>query len=283
MRYQAILLFITTLATVLTLKAQIYEGNSLQETNLASLVESVIPATIVLLGESHGLQAHQNQHLEILKALKAKGLKVSVGLEFLNYPDQMFLDQYRSGELAETSFLEIVKWNSIPFDFYRDQINFPNILQGEFSLALNLPRTISSKISKQGLESLTDDERALLPPNFTLGRDSYKARFAAAAGAHCPSLERCFAAQSAWDDTMAYQAVKFIEAHPEQVLVIIVGEFHVQYGGGLAYRIHARNIMVPVRSVSQIWAEDLTDVDLQKELQPSIEEGPRADYVWVSK
>ncbi len=283
MRYQSFLLFIATTMSILSAQAQFYDGKTQQETKLSSLMAEVIPGTIVLLGENHGLKAHRDQHMQVLEGLRAKGLAVSVGLEFLNYPDQGFVDQYRAGELTEDGFLATVGWKGIPFEFYRDQLNFPNIKVGEFSIALNVPRTITSKISTQGLDSLTPEERALLPTDFTLGRDTYKSRFAIAAGAHCPNLDRCFTAQSAWDDTMAWQAVQFIQAHPDQVLVIVVGEFHVQYGGGLGYRIHARNITIPIKSVSQIWADQMSDADLQTALQPSIEEGQRADYIWVSK
>ncbi len=283
MRKSGIVLFITTILCVFTLNAQIYRGDGVNQADLEAALAGVQPGTIVILGESHGVTAHRDQHIEILTQLRKQGLKVSVGLEFLNYPDQTFLDQFRYQEIDEATFLSIVGWKGLSFDFYRDQILFPNVMAGEFSLALNLPRSISSKLSKQGLESLTEDEWKIMPPNFSVGRDSYKERFAAAAGAHCPSLDRCFAAQSAWDDTMAWQAAQFIQRQPAQVLVIVVGEFHAQFGGGLADRIRARNSEIPILTFSQIWAEGLTDEEIQNELKPSVVEGPRADFIWLSK
>jgi uncharacterized iron-regulated protein len=82
---------------------------------------------------------------------------------------------------------------------------------------------------------------------------------------------------------MAWQAVNFISQHPDQILVIVVGEFHVQFGGGIKYRIQQRLPGAEVVTLSQIWAEDMTDEEVQQELQPSAEEGPRADFIWVSK
>ena len=82
---------------------------------------------------------------------------------------------------------------------------------------------------------------------------------------------------------MARQAVQFIEKHPEQVLVIIVGEFHAQFGGGLPWRIQQRNSQIPIRMLSQVWADGYTDQDIQDALRPSLVEGPRADFILVSK
>jgi uncharacterized iron-regulated protein len=263
--------------------AQLYDGRSLQTSTVDQIAARVSPGSILILGENHGLTAHRDQHMLVLNELRKQGFKVSVGLEFVNYTDQTFVEQYKSGEIKEDQFLSLIKWTGMSFDYYKQQLNFPLKDQGEFSLGLNLPRTISSKISKTGLGSLTADEMKLLPPNFELGRDSYKERFREAAGAHCPHFENCFTAQSAWDDTMAWTATQFIEAHPDQVLVIVVGEFHAQYGGGLANRIEARRPHTPVTIVSQIWAEDMTADEIQQALQPSAFEGPRGDYIWVSQ
>lgn len=284
-----ILLLLISLFYVNSAFSQLYDGKTQSLTDLTQLLAEVRPGTILLLGENHGLAAHRNQHVEILNGLRARGFKVSVGLEFINYTDQSFIDQYRMGQINEQEFLIQVKWGGFGFEFYRSQLQFPILELGEKSLGLNIPRVVTSKIARQGLLSLTEEELQIMPPNFTLGRDSYKARFMDAAGAHCKVPDNCFAAQSAWDDTMAWRAVKFVEENPEQILVIIVGEFHIQYGGGLPNRILARrsnaanttntNIVI----LSQIWAEDMTEEELQQALQPSATEGPRADFIWVSK
>ncbi len=284
MRKPVILLLIATFFVVFTVRAEIFEGKSLNPATIDQALLGVKPGSVVILGESHGLAAHQAQHLQILAKLRDAGLNVSVGLEFLNYPDQSFVDQYVNGEITEAAFLNLTAWQQgFNFDFYKKQLLFPQANRGEFSIALNLPRFISSKISRSGIESLTSAELALLPPNFSVGRDSYKERFAVAAGSHCASLDRCFMAQSSWDDTMAWQAVQFLAKHPNQVLVIIVGEFHAQFGGGLAWRIQQRNSLIGIRTISQLWTEGYSDDEMLTEMQPSVTEGPRADFIWLSK
>ena len=281
MANQLFLLLLISLFCANAAYSQLFDGKTQTQTSLSHLLTEVRPGTILLLGENHGVSSHRDQHLEILTALRAQGLKVSVGLEFLNYTDQETINSYRAGKLAEPEFLTQVKWGGIPFEFYRPQLNFP--VHDGFSLGLNLPRSISGKISKQGLASLTDDDLKLMPPRFELGRDSYKTRFMIAAGAHCKVPDNCFAAQSAWDDTMAWQATQFIKSNPDQVLVVIIGEFHVQFGGGTPYRIFARLPEAHIVTLSQVWAEGLTPEEIKQELQPSATEGPRADFIWVSR
>ncbi len=283
LRFHGFLLAALLMCTSCSTWAQFYDGRTLQEATLNQMTSQIQAGEIVILGESHGLEAHRNQHLEVLQQLRARGVKVSVGLEFINYTDQLSVDLYRTGQINDEQFLSAIKWTGFGFEFYKPQLIFPDVHNGEFSIGLNLSRTITSKISKGGLAGLDESDLALLPPNFEVGRDTYKERFMAAAGAHCKVPENCFAAQSAWDDTMAWTAVQFMKAHPEQVLVIVVGEFHAQYGGGLKDRILKRWPEARVKILSQIWAEGLSAVEIQQELQPSATEGPRADFIWVSK
>ncbi|HEX7675724.1 MAG TPA: ChaN family lipoprotein [Bdellovibrio sp.] len=264
----------------------ILRGSDLQPISLEESLNSVSPGSIVVIGENHGLQVHQDQQVSIMQALRNKGLTVSVGLEFFTYTDQPLVNQYRAGQLAEADFLKKIQWGLPSYDFYRKQALFPNLSEGAETIALNAPRTLTGKVAKSGLESLTDEEKALLPPQFSLGRDSYKKRFLESMGHHLPSPDmgdRYFVAQSIWDDTMAWNAGNFITSHPNQVLVIVVGEFHVQYGGGLPDRIRARvPAGTPVLTFSQVDTSGLTDEDIHSEIDPTGEYGSRANYLWLA-
>lgn len=262
----------------------IFDGRSLQPITLDQALSKVAPGSVVIVGENHGFKTHQNQQVEVMSALRRHGLKVSVGMEFFTFTDQPIVDEYRQGRLAEVDFLAQIKWGLPKFDFYRDQVNFPNLSEGSRTWALNAPRALTSKVAKSGMASLDSEEQALLPPRFQLGRDSYRQRFLALMP-HLPSPEageRYFAAQSVWDDTMAWRAVEFLARYPEQVLVIVVGEFHVQYGGGLPDRIKARRSDLRVWTLSQVNTADLTDEEVEAEIAPSAQEGPRADVLWLA-
>lgn len=262
----------------------ILRGSDLQTTTLSESLSKVTPGSIVVVGENHGLSEHQRQQIEIMSQLRAFGHTVAVGMEFFTYTDQAHVDAYRAGGLPEADFLKAIQWGKPSFDFYRDQTLFPPANQGAKTLALNAPRTITGKVAKGGMKALTPEEAALLPPQFSLGRESYKKRFLSMMP-HLPNAEageRYFAAQSIWDDTMAWRAVDYVQAHPQQTLVIVVGEFHSAYGGGLPDRIRARSPRIPVITFSQVNTEGQTDSEIQETITPDQEYGVRSDYLWLA-
>lgn len=217
----------------------------------------------------------------LLQALREAGHRVSVGLEFFPASAQADVDAWRDGDLSETDFLERIAWGQPSFDFYRDQALFPRLGEDSRTLALNASRALTSRVAKVGIEGLNASERAHLPPGFTLGRESYRARFLALMP-HLPNPqagERYFAAQSVWDDTMAFHGAEFLTKAPDQTLVVIVGDFHVQYGGGLPDRLRART-QVPVVTVSQVDLTGLSPSDAAEALAPDALYGVRADFVW---
>ncbi len=261
----------------------LYSSRTQQWVVLDQALSEVKPGSVVIIGENHGLRAHQTQQIAILQILDYKKLNVSVGMEFFSYPDQALVNQYRAGTLDEESFLKAAHWGTLDFSYYRGQVNFPMKSKGGMTVALNAPRALTGKIAKTGLSSLTPEELNILPPDFTLGRDSYKTRFIENVPHKMPeeAMNRMFAAQSAWDDTMAWQAQKFLKAHPTQVLVIIVGEFHSQYGGGLPDRLRARGVS-SVLTFSQINTAEYADDQLTELIAPSLRDGARADYLWLA-
>ena len=96
-------------------------------------------------------------------------------------------------------------------------------------------------------------------------------------GGHVPDskLDNYFQAQSTWDETMAWQSLEFMKNHIDQVFVIIVGEFHVQYGGGLPASLNRRiQLMgladkINVKTISQITTEGLTTDQITESILPS--------------
>lgn len=256
------------------------DGSSL-EGGWQAIASEIPHGSVLVVGEEHGKAEQAQAQIALLEALRAAGHKVSVGMEFVAYPFQRQLNQYQLGEIAEAEFLEMIGWGSgFSFDFYREQILFsPSIW------AINAPRSLTSKVAKSGLESLTEEEKSLMPPHFEIGNEAYFKRFINAIG-HLPSPDagkRYFTAQSIWDDTMAWRVSLALETDSDHTMVIIVGEFHVQYGGGLPSRLVQRNEIQgrPVVSMSLVNSKGLTPQELESELLPHTEYGPRADYIWV--
>lgn len=265
-------------------EGRLVDGSSLLLVSPTEVASRLRAGDVLVLGELHDSQDHHDNQVAMLEAIASAQptLPISVGMEFFERPYQGLVDQFLAGGLPEADFLKSIGWGGTPYELYRRQVAFPAAHQG-FTLALNARRDLTAKIAKKGLESLTPEERSELPADFTLGNPGYLERFRQSMGGHVPdsAVERYFAAQSAWDETMADTATRFLRAHPEQLLVVIVGDFHAAYGGGLPDRLRARGAPEVV-AISQVQATGLTDAELEELIRPDPRYGVRGRYVWIA-
>lgn len=258
---------------------QLVDGHNLKPVKLSDIVAFAAnkPAVFVL-GEIHDQACHHANHLELIKELEKTQRVIHVGLEFISYTFQEKLDQYNRGELNDEEFQKAVEWGE-DFHFYKPKIKAP-LRSGGQALAINAPRSLSFKIARSGLDSLNEQEKALLPPEFSLGNAAYFERFKqvmsdSSGGHQLPpqALQNYFASQSLWDDTMAYQVSRWREFYPDDHIVIIVGDFHVIYGGGLPDRLAARGLENIV-TLSQDKSQD-------SPAAKSSDIIARADFIWT--
>lgn len=261
----------------------IYEGYSLAKISLDEALHNLTPGTIVIISELHDNISHHQNQLEALIKIKSKGFdNLSLGMEFFNYTHQSFVDDFLDGLLQEKDFLEIVTWPGDNWESYRPIVLFPRQTLGK-TLALNLPRSITQKVAQNGLQALLPNEIQQLPPNWSLGNSHYFERFKRLMEeSHIPetSLMRYFTAQSLWDETMAWRAVKFMKENPEQILLIIVGDFHTSYGGGLPDKIRERG-WKKMLCFSQVDLEGLSELEREEIMLPHPRYGTRSDFIWV--
>ena len=262
---------------------------------VAEFSRSLSANDILVFGEQHAVDesdpdsiVHQGHQIELLKSLP----KVNLGMEFLEYPKQNFVDQYLLGQMTDLDFQTAVGWGSNPFSLYKQQILAP-VAGGGSTWAINMPREITKQISKQGLGSLTPEQQSFLPPHLSRGRALYFARFEEVMSGHATpeQIENYFWAQSTWDETMAWRTLLLIsdpKTNKDYVTVIIVGAFHVEYGGGLPDRLKARilndwpNGNGPrVKTLVQMDLPNLEAKTIESALAPDPKYGLISDYVWV--
>ena len=238
---------------------------------------------VIVLGEQHGMKAHHDHQLHLLNLLGTMNVKISVGLEFFERPFQSQVDDWIQGRLAEGPFLSQIGWGGTSFEFYRPLALFPRASGGK-TVALNAPRSLTRKVSRQGLASLTPEERRMIPGDFEAGNENYFQRFKdLMGGGHIPeeAIARYFDAQSIWDDVMAMTAVEHLAKDPGQVFVIVVGDFHAAYGGGLPDRLKKRGVK-DLTVVSHVDGSGLDLDRVQELLADDPKAGPRADAVFLS-
>ena len=276
---------------------RIIETATGREMSLVEFAGLLNAQDVVVFGEQHADQGNEKDpviirhHLNQVRLLKAltskaaqKNFQVTTGMEFFNYTDQPAIDNYISRKINEDTFLTLVGWSPHqPFLFYREQVLLPS-LSGGSTVGLNIPREVSGQVAKAGPASLTEKQRTLLPPIWEEGKAEYRARFLDTMGGHGAkaSIDRYFWAQSLWDDTMAWRTTEALRTHPLSLLVIIVGEFHVEFGHGLPARLKRYGVG-RVKTFLQVHVADTESAEeVKKAVAPIAKYGERADYLWVN-
>lgn len=261
----------------------LFDTRTGERRTLAEAATALGPGEIVVLGEEHATQENQNDpdarlhHDNQLRWLLAREMRL--GLEFLEYPQQIHVDEFLGGNKSEADFLKAVGWSGNPFAPYG---RLMRASRARGTIALNIPRGIARQVSRAGPDSLSPEQKALVPPLWERGGPQYFERFEATMKGHVPAqaIERYFWAQSLWDDTMAWRAIE--GHHPDQVLTLVVGQFHAEFGHGLPARLRrqgARN----VTTVVQVALEEWTAQAISAALQPDPLYGHRADLIWIYK
>jgi uncharacterized iron-regulated protein len=264
----------------------IYDTKNKAWLTVDELAARLNPGAVMVFGEEHfvdgseknpsDVQHHHNQTrwLEALRlSANARGFKSVLGMEFLEYPYQNTVDTYLAGNMTDEEFTTAIHWGKNPFDAYKE------ILWTSPTRALNIPRSIVHDVAFHGRESLNAEQIALLPPIWERGSDTYFERFMDVMGGHgsAQDLESYFIAHCLWDDTMAWKSTQSLEMG-EQVLTIVVGAFHVEFGHGLPARLKRYGVN-DVHTMVQMNIPDFADKE--DFVKPDPDYGDRADYIWV--
>lgn len=217
-------------------------GNRLE---LADVVEMARGVDYVLIGEGHKNPYDHTVQAMVLKALSGTGDGLSLGLEMVAVDMQPVLDDFGKGLVPVDDLSEELDWSKkwgYSFNLFRDQFEIArrNSLPVR---GLNVPSAITRKISREGLDSLTDEERAYLPSEIVPPSTDQLAMLDAVMGLHKGKdpedevqNERFRLVQSIWDSKMAEEAVRLRHEYDWPV-VVIAGAGHVEYGWGIAKRI----------------------------------------------
>jgi uncharacterized iron-regulated protein len=241
-------------------------GTQMEE---AAFWTRVSQARAVCIGEEHPNPHHHWVQLHVVREL-AKRLgkaKLGVGLEMIQKPFQGPLDDYSAKKIDSEALRSRVGWQErwgYDYAFYGPTFD-ATIAAGGSLIALNAPKELVKKIVRQGLESLTPDEKAQVP-ELKLDDATHRAWFDAlmnemgGSSAHStkkdpdpdkkpeekkeppvdnphkgkgdgempamPSAERIYTAQVLWDETMADGGVKWLKANANGHLVILAGNGH---------------------------------------------------------
>lgn len=243
----------------------IFAGDTGESMAWSELVKRASEADVVLIGEMHGHPVG----LAIAAALfdqivKRNPSSSALSLEFFNRDSQIAIDDYLSGVTDSAGFEKAAGRAGTNYPpGHRAMVEAAKDA-GAPVYASNAPRRYVHLANVEGvdrLESLSDEQRRLfvLPSELTEGR--YQERFFEimnSMGGHGGSDESAktdeeiakqkvelhkriagmFRSQNVWDATMAHTIAHGF-ATGRRPIVHVVGQFHVDFEGGLVQRLRA--------------------------------------------
>ena len=205
---------------------------------------------VIFVGEQHDRFSHHISQLELIRALYERGIRFSVGMEMFQRKFQPVIDDFLDGRITEKEMLQKTeyfrRWG-YDYGLYRPIIRFCK-LNGIPIRALNAPKEITSKVAHSCIDSLTDEEKRLIPEELDFGNEAYKRRLEEIFKAHQDrvgdriggNFECFYQAQIIWDETMAETIVDYLRQN-RQLMVVLAGNGHLSFGYGIPDRVRRRS------------------------------------------
>ncbi len=216
--------------------------------SIDDIIDRIKDRRVVFVGEDHTNYAHHIIQYEIIRRLYEYNKNLLIGMEMFQRPYQKFLDQYIKGEITEKEFLkktEYFKRWAYDYNLYRDIIQFARA-KGIPIIALNIRKEIIDKVSKKGIDSLTEEEKKALPDGINMKDRAYREYLKRVFSRHGSrkgrSFDNFYYSQLLWDETMASTIVSALKNHPDAQMVVIAGNGHVRNAWGVPGRIERRGI-----------------------------------------
>ena len=259
-----------------------------EKITFAQLTDSLDGERIVYVGEAHSNKESHELELQVLKEFYKKyGDNIAVGMEMFKMPNQDVLDKWTGGEISEKDLLFLTDWDSewgYDYNHYKGIMDF--IRDNKVPVvALNIKREFQKKISKNGIEGLSEEERETLPEIDTT--DVYHRRYLERImKGHgdtdmSEAFERFYLIQCVWEDVMAESISKYLSSPEgkERKLLVFIGGGHIIYHFGVPKRVYRRNHL-PYLTITTYELRDLKPEDDHPLFASDIPLQP-ADYVKV--
>jgi uncharacterized iron-regulated protein len=213
---------------------------------LEAVVSDISTARVVYVGETHDSYGDHLTQLEIIRRLHRNNPDVAIGMEQFQQPFQDALDGYISGKLNEKELIRQSEWmERWKFDYrlYRPILSYAR-KNGIPVIALNIAKEIISKVSKDGIEGLSDKDKESIPSDIDYSDKNYSDRLMQIFENHPHKNEKGFErfqqVQLLWDEGMAQKAAEYLKANTKSQLVILAGIGHLMHGSGIPQRVSRR-------------------------------------------
>lgn len=220
--------------------AAYYDGAG-ATSSVDAFVAQARAADFVAFGELHEHPVASRLELAMVQALLQAGRPFALAMEFFERDTQPAIDDYFAGRIDEATFVQRTERNEAYASSHRPLVEACREA-GATVIAANAPRRLVTAYRKSGLPydewlaSVPQAERPLLPARSVPPHDEHERRFLALMGPERgPPF---FRSMALWNDAMAESCASHRDAHPDAIVMLVVGAFHVagRLGTVTAYR-----------------------------------------------
>jgi uncharacterized iron-regulated protein len=215
------------------LDQRLYVLQNNKEILLADAISDLKKNRIILVGEHHTNQNHHFAQLNVIQSLKEAGVQVAIGIEMFRKDSQQALDRWVAGNIGEAEFQEIYYDNwTYPWSAY--QMIFEYAKKEKIPMiGLNVPRDITRQVSRQGFNSLSEEQKGKLADVSCRVDKDYMDYIKKAFGGHGHgelNFTYFCEAQLVWDSAMAINTLEYLKKNPDTIVILLAGTGHVRKG-----------------------------------------------------
>lgn len=246
----------------------------------AELYRELSATRVVYIAEQHTSPHDHAVQAQVIHGLHQANRSMVIGLEMITRPYQKWLDDYVAGTIDEATFLEGTEWKerwSFNFALYRPILEYARTHRIPL-VALNIRSEITRQVAREGVESLSPEDRARLP-EIDFDNVDHRAMVKAVFDQHDMggrmTFDNFYTAQLLWDETMAAEVARVMTS-PEApaVMVVLAGSGHIRYAHGIPSRA-ARRGVTSFKTILPVLL-DRMEVPLANMAAAGV-----ADYLWV--
>lgn len=238
-----------------TLEDRIYRTEDLRELTREELYARLDDARVIYLGEKHDNPRHHALQLEVLRTLVERGHRPAIGFEVFAVDETSTLMGYATWKPRTTQnasalpspeerLREALGWGEQADEswaFYGPLLELARE-HGLIVFGIDLPRSLRARISRVGIDGLTNVERRqLYPSEFRAGAygDYVRARLK---DIHCGHgsdayIERLYTNWRVRNDTMAMAITETLAQMDGEPVVVILGAGHLVHDMGAYARV----------------------------------------------
>ena len=211
--------------------------------DMEALLAELRDVDIVTVGEQHDNRQHHAVQLNVIRTLHEADIPVAVGFEMFGTRSQGVLDAWVAGRSSEDDLFRVYSrdWQINLYPLYRDIFLYAREHRLPM-LGLNVDREVVSQVAREGFESLKEEQRGKIRVascNIDQEYQEVLARVIGQKGGSKALFNRFCEAQVVWDSAMAVNAIEYVQANPDTVVVILAGNFHA-WNRGIPHQIKLR-------------------------------------------